>query len=47
MLHVTKWTALHGLASLLMSPTDFPWPADVQSLTTQLIDTMPHGLCRS
>lgn len=41
----TIWVALHGLVSLLIARSGFPW-ADVQELTESLVGTLVAGLGR-
>jgi AcrR family transcriptional regulator len=40
---VVLWTAVHGLASLVMTADDFPWP-DVDALIDQMLETLIRGL---
>jgi AcrR family transcriptional regulator len=40
---VVLWTAVHGLASLVMTADDFPWP-DIDALIDQTLETLIRGL---
>jgi AcrR family transcriptional regulator len=40
---VVLWTAVHGLASLVITADDFPWP-DTDALIDQMLETLIRGL---